>query len=234
MGGLWVDYELMTTVPGLYALGEANFSDHGANRLGASALMQGLADGYFVIPYTLGSYLSKDIATKSIPTDHEAFVAAENHCKSQLDRLMNVNGKQTVESFHRRLGLIMWDKCGMARNEAGLKEAIAEIRALREEFWNDVRVTGTQNEFNLELEKAGRVADFLELGELMCQDALQRNESCGGHFREEYQTEEGEANRDDENYMYVAAWEMKEGVSWELHKEELKYENIKIAARSYK
>ncbi|MBL7813109.1 MAG: fumarate reductase/succinate dehydrogenase flavoprotein subunit [Bacteroidetes bacterium] len=234
MGGLWVDYDLMTTVPGLYALGEANFSDHGANRLGASALMQGLADGYFVIPYTLGAYLSKDISTKSIPTDHEAFAEAEARCQSQLDKLMSVQGKQTVESFHRRLGLIMWNKCGMARNEQGLKEAIEEIRALREEFWRDVRVPGSRNEFNPELEKAGRVADFLELGELMCMDALNRNESCGGHFREEFQTEEGEALRDDEKYMYVAAWEMKDSNNWELHKEELKYENIKIAQRSYK
>ncbi len=234
MGGLWVDYELMTNVPGLYALGEANFSDHGANRLGASALMQGLADGYFVIPYTIGSYLSKDIGTKSIPTDNEAFVAAEKRCQDQLDKLMAIQGKQSVESFHRRLGLIMWDKCGMARNEKGLKEAIAEIRALREEFWSDVRVPGIQNEFNPELEKAGRVADFLELGELMCLDALERNESCGGHFREEYQTEEGEALRDDQNFMFVSAWENKGNNAWELHKEELKYENIKIAQRSYK
>ncbi len=234
MGGLWVDYELMTTVPGLYALGEANFSDHGANRLGASALMQGLADGYFVIPYTIGNYLSKEIGTKSIPTDHEAFVEAEKRCVEQLNRLMGVQGKQSVESFHRRLGLIMWNKCGMARNEQGLKEAIEEIRALREEFWKDVRVPGSQNEFNPELEKAGRVADFLELGELMCIDALNRNESCGGHFREEYQTEEGEAQRDDQNYMYVSAWENLGNNQWNLHKEELKYENIKIAARSYK
>jgi succinate dehydrogenase / fumarate reductase flavoprotein subunit len=234
MGGLWVDYELMTTVPGLYALGEANFSDHGANRLGASALMQGLADGYFVIPYTIGSYLSKEIGTKSIPTDHQAFVEAEQRCAGILDTLMGIQGKQTVESFHRRLGQIMWDKCGMARNEQGLKEAIEEIRQLREEFWKDVRIPGNRFEFNLELEKAGRVADFLELGELMCLDALQRNESCGGHFREEYQTEEGEANRDDDKYKYVAAWEFKSLKEWDLHKEELVYDNIKIAQRSYK
>jgi succinate dehydrogenase / fumarate reductase flavoprotein subunit len=234
MGGLWVDYELMTNVPGLYALGEANFSDHGANRLGASALMQGLADGYFVIPYTIGNYLSKEIGTKSIPTDHEAFVQAENKVREKLESMLKINGKQTVESFHRRLGLIMWDKCGMARNEKGLQEAIEEIRALRNEFWNDVRIPGTMNEFNPELEKAGRVADFLELGELMCIDALQRNESCGGHFREEYQTEEGEAQRDDDNFKYVSAWEYKEGNQWDLHKEELVYENIKIAQRSYK
>lgn len=234
MGGLWVDYELMTTVPGLYALGEANFSDHGANRLGASALMQGLADGYFVIPYTIGNYLSKEIATKSISVDHEAFIEAENRCQAQIIRLMNINGTQSVESFHRRLGLIMWNKCGMARNAQGLKEAIGEIRELREEFWKDVRVPGEMNEFNPELEKAGRVADFLELGELMCIDALERNESCGGHFREEYQTEEGEALRDDDKYKYVAAWELTGDYQWQMHKEELNYENIKIAQRSYK
>jgi succinate dehydrogenase / fumarate reductase flavoprotein subunit len=234
MGGLWVDYELMTNIPGLYALGEANFSDHGANRLGASALMQGLADGYFVIPYTIGSYLSNEIRTKSIPTDSDEFAAAENKVRERLQQLLYINGTQTVESFHRRLGLIMWDKCGMSRSEEGLKQAIAEIRALRDEFWKDARVPGTMDSFNPELEKAGRVADFLELGELMCIDALERNESCGGHFREEYQTEEGEAKRDDDNYMVVSAWEYKEGNAWELHKEPLVYENIKIAQRSYK
>jgi succinate dehydrogenase / fumarate reductase flavoprotein subunit len=234
MGGLWVDYELMTNIPGLYALGEANFSDHGANRLGASALMQGLADGYFVIPYTIGSYLSNEIRTKSIPTDSDEFAAAENKVRERLQQLLSIKGTQTVESFHRRLGLIMWDKCGMSRSEEGLKQAIAEIRALRDEFWKDARVPGTMDSFNPELEKAGRVADFLELGELMCIDALERNESCGGHFREEYQTEEGEAKRDDDNYMVVSAWEYKEGNAWELHKEPLVYENIKIAQRSYK
>jgi succinate dehydrogenase / fumarate reductase flavoprotein subunit len=234
MGGLWVDYELMTNIPGLYALGEANFSDQGANRLGASALMQGLADGYFVIPYTIGSYLSNEIRTKSIPTDSDEFAAAENKVRERLQQLLSINGTQTVESFHRRLGLIMWDKCGMSRSEEGLKQAIAEIRALRDEFWKDARVPGTMDSFNPELEKAGRVADFLELGELMCIDALERNESCGGHFREEYQTEEGEAKRDDDNYMVVSAWEYKEGNAWELHKEPLVYENIKIAQRSYK
>lgn len=233
MGGLWVDYDLMTTVPGMYALGEANFSDHGANRLGASALMQGLADGYFVIPITIGNYLSKEIHTKPISTDHEAFVAAEKAANDRIQQLMNINGTRTVESYHRELGLIMWNKCGMARNEKGLKEAIAEIQALRADFYKNVRIPGSINEFNPELDKAGRVADFLELGELMCVDALQRNESCGGHFREEFQTEEGEALRDDANYMYVSAWENK-GDSWELHKEELKYENIKIQQRSYK
>jgi succinate dehydrogenase / fumarate reductase flavoprotein subunit len=233
MGGLWVDYDLMTTVPGMYALGEANFSDHGANRLGASALMQGLADGYFVIPITIGNYLSKEIHTKPISTDHEAFVAAEKAANDRIQQLMNINGTRTVESYHRELGLIMWNKCGMARSEKGLKEAIAEIQALRADFYKNVRIPGSINEFNPELDKAGRVADFLELGELMCVDALQRNESCGGHFREEFQTEEGEALRDDVNYMYVSAWENK-GDSWELHKEELKYENIKIQQRSYK
>ena len=233
MGGLWVDYDLMTTVPGLYALGEANFSDHGANRLGASALMQGLADGYFVIPITIGNYLSKEIHTKPISTDHEAFVAAEKAANDRIHKLMNIQGTRSVESYHRELGLIMWNKCGMARNEKGLKEAIVEIQALRADFYKNVRIPGSVNEFNPELDKAGRVADFLELGELMCVDALNRNESCGGHFREEFQTEEGEALRDDENYMYVAAWESK-GDTWELHKEELKYENIKIQQRSYK
>ncbi|MFN3849479.1 MAG: fumarate reductase/succinate dehydrogenase flavoprotein subunit [Spirosomataceae bacterium] len=234
MGGLWVDYNLMTTVPGLYALGEANFSDHGANRLGASALMQGLSDGYFVIPYTIGAYLSTDIRTKAIPTDHPAFEEAEKQVQERLKTLLNIQGKQSPESFHKRLGKIMWEKCGMARNEKGLKEAISEIQALKKEFWSDVRVMGDIDEFNPELDKAGRVADFIELGELMCVDALNRNESCGGHFREEYQTEEGEALRDDENYMYVSAWEYKGESDWELNKEPLVYENIKIAQRSYK
>jgi len=234
MGGLWVDYELMTTVPGLYALGEANFSDHGANRLGASALMQGLADGYFVIPYTIGNYLADEIRTKAIPTDHEAFVKTEAEVRERIEKLMSIKGTQSVESFHKRLGKIMWDKCGMARNAEGLKQAIEEIQALKKEFWSDVKIPGSIEEFNPELDKAGRVADFIELGELMCKDALNRNESCGGHFREESQTEEGEALRDDENYKYVAAWEYKSDSNWELHKEELVYENIKIAARSYK
>lgn len=234
MGGLWVDYNLMTTVPGLYALGEANFSDHGANRLGASALMQGLADGYFVIPYTIGAYLANEIRTKPIALDHEGFVKAEQDVQNQIQKLLNIKGTKSVDYFHKRLGKVMWDKCGMARNAEGLKWAIEEIRKIRDEFWKDLRVPGEANEFNPELEKAGRVADFLELGELMCKDALERNESCGGHFREEYQTEEGEAERDDANFSYVAAWEMKDLGNWELHKEELKYENIKIAQRSYK
>jgi len=234
MGGLWVDYNLMTTVPGLYALGEANFSDHGANRLGASALMQGLADGYFVIPYTIGAYLANEIRVGKISTDHEAFVTAEKEVSERINKLITIQGKTSPELFHRRLGKIMWDKCGMARNAEGLKEAITEIRQLRREFWSDVKVMGKINEFNPELDKANRVADFIELGELMCIDALDRNESCGGHFREEFQTEEGEAMRDDDGYMYVSAWEHKGLEDWELHKEELVYENIKIAQRSYK
>ena len=233
MGGLWVDYELKTTIDGLYALGEANFSDHGANRLGASALMQGLADGYFVIPYTLGNYLADDIRTTSIPTDHPAFVEAERKASDRINKLMSIQGKQTVESFHKRLGKIIWDKCGMARNAEGLKQAIQEVRALKAEFWSDVRIPGEINAMNPELDKAGRVADFIELGELMCLDALERNESCGGHFREEYQTPDGEALRDDENYMYVSAWENK-GESWELHKDALNYEVVKPSQRSYK
>jgi succinate dehydrogenase / fumarate reductase, flavoprotein subunit len=234
MGGLWVDYNLMTTVPGLYALGEANFSDHGANRLGASALMQGLADGYFVLPYTIGAYVAGDIRTKAIPTDAPEFVAAEKEVQTRVEKMMNIKGTKSVDYFHKKLGKIMWDKCGMARNEAGLKEAISDIQGLIKEFWSDVRIPGDADEFNPELEKAGRVADFLELGELMCIDALNRNESCGGHFREEYQEDGGEAKRDDENYMYVAAWEFKAQSQFELHKEVLEYENVKIAQRNYK
>ncbi len=234
MGGLWVDYELQTTVKGLYALGEANFSEHGANRLGASALMQGLADGYFVIPYTLGNYLADEIRTASISTDHPAFIDAEKAVNDRIQTLMNIKGKQTVESFHKRLGLIMWDKCGMARNEKGLNEAIAQIQALKKEFWSDVRIPGEVNGMNPELDKAGRVADFIELGELMCKDALVRNESCGGHFREEYQTEDGEAKRDDENFSFVSAWEYMGESDWKLNKEELKFEIVKPTQRSYK
>ncbi|RZJ53029.1 MAG: FAD-binding protein, partial [Flavobacterium sp.] len=200
MGGVWVDYNLMTTIEGCYCIGESNFSDHGANRLGASALMQGLADGYFVLPYTIGEYLSKDIRTGKISTDLPEFVEAENNVRSQLERFMNNNGTHTVDHFHKRLGKIMWDKVGMARNAEGLNEAIDEIAALREEFYRDVKVPGDMYSFNQELEKAMRVADFLELGELFAKDALHRNESCGGHFREEYQTEDGEAQRDDENF----------------------------------
>ena len=234
MGGLWVDYELQTNVPGLYALGEANFSDHGANRLGASALMQGLADGYFVIPYTLGNNLADEIYNTPIPTTHPAFEAAEKAVAERIQTLKNINGKQSVESFHKRLGKIIWNECGMSRSEAGLKKAIADVQALKKEFWSDVRIPGEINEYNPELDKANRVADFIELGELMCVDALNRNESCGGHFREEYQTPDGEALRDDENFMYVAAWETTGEHQWQLHKEELKYEVIKPSQRNYK
>ena len=234
MGGLWVDYELMSTIPGLYVLGEANFSDHGANRLGASALMQGLADGYFVIPYTVGNYLADEIRNPIVPTNDNAFVDAEKNVSDRINRLMNIKGSQTVESFHKRLGKTMWDKCGMGRNEDGLKEALKEIRLIKEEFWKDVKIPGEIKELNPELDKAQRVADFIELGELMCMDALQRKESCGGHFREEYQTPDGEALRDDANFSYVAAWEWKGEHDWELHKEELKYEEVKPTQRSYK
>jgi succinate dehydrogenase / fumarate reductase, flavoprotein subunit len=234
MGGLWVDYELMTTVPGLYALGEANFSDHGANRLGASALMQGLADGYFVIPYTLGNYLADDINLPSISTDHPSFIQTEKEVAERIDRLMTIQGTQTVESFHKRLGKIMWDKCGMARNEAGLTQAIEEIRALKKEFWSDVKIPGIVNGVNNELDKANRVADFIELGELMCMDALNRKESCGGHFREEMQTEEGEALRNDADFSYVAAWEFTGESNWTLNKEPLTFDVAKPSQRSYK
>ena len=234
MGGLWVDYELMTTVPGLYAMGEANFSDHGANRLGASALMQGLADGYFVAPYTVGNYLSSEIFTKAIPTDHPSFVEAENAARERMNRFLNVKGKTSVEEFHKRLGKVMWEYCGMARTAAGLTKAKGLLKELREEFWRDVRVPGEFNSFNPDLDKAGRVADFIELGELMVTDALNRNESCGGHFREEYQ-DAGEAKRDDVNYRYAAAWEFKGvGVEPELHKEQLEFENVELQVRSYK
>jgi succinate dehydrogenase / fumarate reductase, flavoprotein subunit len=234
MGGLWVDYELQTSIKGLYALGEANFSDHGANRLGASALMQGLADGYFVIPYTLGNYLAGEIRNPAIDTNQQAFADTENAVAERINMLMNIKGTKSVESFHKRLGLIMWDKCGMARSEEGLKGAIADIQALKKEFWNDVRVPGEINEMNPELDKAGRVADFIELGELMCLDALTRNESCGGHFREESQTEDGEAKRDDVNFAFVSAWENKGDAGWELHKEDLSFEIVKPTQRSYK
>ncbi|HYC40630.1 MAG TPA: fumarate reductase/succinate dehydrogenase flavoprotein subunit [Chitinophagaceae bacterium] len=234
MGGLWVDYELMSTIPGLYVLGEANFSDHGANRLGASALMQGLADGYFVIPYTIGSYLSGEIRNPALPITHPAFEEAEAVVTNRITRLMNIRGKQTVESFHKRLGKIMWDKCGMSRNAEGLKQAIEEIRELKKSFWEDVRVPGEVNEMNPELDKAGRVADFIELGELMCIDALHREESCGGHFREEYQTPDGEALRDDDGFMYAAAWEWKGEGEWKLHREQLQYDVVQPTQRSYK
>ena len=234
MGGLWVDYELQTSIKGLYALGEANFSDHGANRLGASALMQGLADGYFVIPYTLGNYLADEIRNPAIDTNQQAFIDTEAKVADRINHFINIKGTKSVESFHKRLGLIMWDKCGMARSAEGLKTAIAEIQALKKEFWSDVRVPGEVNEMNPELDKAGRVADFIELGELMCVDALQRAESCGGHFREESQTEDGEAKRDDVNFAYVSAWENKGDAGWELHKEDLSFEIVKPTQRSYK
>ncbi|AMM52645.1 succinate dehydrogenase [Rufibacter sp. DG15C] len=234
MGGLWVDYNLMTTIPGLYATGECNFSDHGANRLGASALMQGLADGYFVIPYTIGDYLAQNPTTR-VETSHPAFKEAEQAVRADVDRLLSINGNRTVDDFHKALGLLMWDYCGMARNAEGLQYAKQEIRKLREDFWKDVKILGTNEELNVTLEKAGRVADFLELGELMVDDALNRNESCGGHFREEYQTPENEALRDDENYAYVAAWEYSGPNQQQvLHKEDLKFENVKLTQRSYK
>ena len=235
MGGTWVDYNLQTTIPGCFSIGESNFSDHGANRLGASALMQGLADGYFVLPYTIGDYLAADIRTGAISTDSPEFEEAEQNVRSQVERLLNTNGTKPVDYFHKRLGKIMWDKVGMSRNIQGLTEAQEEIAQIREEFWNDVRVPGTADSFNPELAKALRVADFLELGELFAKDALHRNESCGGHFREEYQTEDGEALRDDDNFAYVAAWEYKGKPSDAvLHKEDLKFENIKLVQRSYK
>ena len=234
MGGLWVDYHLMSNLPGLFVLGEANFSDHGANRLGASALMQGLSDGYFVIPYTIGDHLAK-AALPKIPEDHPACVEALQNAQSRIDRLLSVRGSRTVDSFHRQLGQIMWDYCGMARNKAGLETAISQIRELREQFWKDVRVLGSGETLNQSLEKAGRVADFLEFGELMCVDALHREESCGGHFREEHQTEEGEAKRNDEDFSYVAAWEFHDvGEAPTLHKEPLSFPNVPPTTRSYK
>ncbi len=234
MGGLWVDYNLMTTIPGCYALGEANFSDHGANRLGASALMQGLADGYFVIPYTVGDYLA-GIGPKPVDAKHPAFKEAEDKVKEATKKLLSINGTQTVTHYHRELGKIMWNYCGMARTAEGLTKAKGMVKELREDFWKNVKITGSGEELNQNLEKAGRVADFLELGELMINDALERNESCGGHFRVEYQTDENEARRDDDHYAYVAAWQYKgEGQPEELHKEELKFENVKLTQRSYK
>ena len=235
MGGLWVDYNLETNVPGLFALGEANFSDHGANRLGASALMQGLADGYFVIPYTIGTFLSNDIRTPNFDPDGEAFMEAEKAVKDRIEQVLSVKGSQSVESFHRRLGKIMWDYCGMSRNADGLRSARQMVVELRKEFYQDVFVPGSNDEYNPELEKALRVADFMEMGEVMILDALNREESCGGHFREEYQTEEGEALRRDDEFAYVAAWAY---TGWDeepvLHKEELMFENVELKTRSYK
>ena len=235
MGGLWVDYNLMSNVPGLFVLGEANFSDHGANRLGASALMQGLADGYFVIPYTIGDYLAPLLGTKPVPVDDPVFAEAEKAIDDQVRKLLSINGNKTVDELHRELGKVVWDNCGMARSEQSLSKALSEIPAIREEFWKNVRVLGENESRNQSLEKAGRVADFLEFNELMCLDALHRNESCGGHFREEYQTEDGEALRDDEHFAYVGAWEWN-GVGNEptLHKEELNFEFVHPSTRSYK
>jgi succinate dehydrogenase / fumarate reductase flavoprotein subunit len=235
MGGLWVDYDLQTTIPGLYAIGECNFSDHGGNRLGASALMQGLADGYFILPYTIGDYLSHKFAEPKTDTKAPEFDEAEKAVKEKIAKLFAIKGKESVDSMHKRLGHLMWEYVGMARSAEGLQKGIEEIKKLREEFWSNVCVPDTNEEFNQELEKALRLADFLEIGELMARDALNRNESCGGHFRVEYQTPDGETKRDDENYMYVAAWEYKgDNQEPELHKEPLTYENIKIATRNYK
>jgi succinate dehydrogenase / fumarate reductase flavoprotein subunit len=234
MGGLWVDYNLMSSIPGLHVLGEANFSDHGANRLGASALMQGLADGYFVIPYTIGDYLASN-KLPEVTTDHPEFVAARTAVEERTNRLLAIQGTRTVDSFHRELGKILWDHCGMARNAEGLKKALEEIPKLRAEFWRDVKVPGTGAELNQSLEKAGRVADFLEFGELMCLDALHREESCGGHFRTEHQTPDGEAKRNDDEFAYVAAWEYAgDGKPPILNKEPLVFENVHLSTRSYK
>ncbi len=234
MGGLWVDYNLQTNIPGLFALGECNFSDHGANRLGASALMQGLADGYFVIPYTIGTFLADEIRTPPFSTDHAAFDEAEKDTNDRIDQLLGVRGSTTVEEFHRRLGLIMWEYCGMSRNADGLRLAQGQVQELRKEYWSNVIVPGGKLEFNPELEKAIRVADFMELGEMMIEDALDRNESCGGHFREEYKTPEGEALRRDDEYTYVSAWEWQEGENSILHKENLVFEEVELKTRSYK
>ena len=234
MGGLWVDYNLMSSIPGLYVMGEANFSDHGANRLGASALMQGLADGYFVIPYTIADYLSGNTGGFS-DTSASEFIETEKGIQDNIQRMLSIKGSQTVDEIHKKLGLVMWENVGMARNKEGLKKAIIEIPKLRKEFWEDVNIPGSSNSMNTELEKAGRLADFLELGELMARDALEREESCGGHFREEFQTEENEAKRDDKNFTFVSAWEFK-GVEKEpvVHKEDLVFENVKLTTRSYK
>lgn len=235
MGGIWVDYNLQTTIPGLYAIGEANFSDHGGNRLGASALMQGLADGYFILPYTIGDYLSHKIQEPKTDINHPAFAEAEKAVKEKINKLLSIKGKRSVDDIHKQLGLVMWDYVGMARNEAGLKKALELIKELKKEFWSNVYVAGENGEFNQELEKALRLADFLEMGELMALDALNRKESCGGHFREEMQTEDGETKRDDENFMYVAAWEYKgDNVAPEMHKEPLNYEFVKPSTRNYK
>jgi succinate dehydrogenase / fumarate reductase flavoprotein subunit len=234
MGGLWVDYNLQSTIPGLFVLGEANFSDHGANRLGASALMQGLADGYFIIPYTLGNYLANE-KISTVQTSHDSFKAAENNVKNEITKMMSIKGNRTVDSFHKELGRVMWEYCGMSRNAEGLTKALEAIPKIKEEFWNNVKISGESNYMNPELEKAGRVADFIELGELMCRDALERKESCGGHFRDEFQTSDNEALRDDTNFCHASTWEYQgSNQKHTLHKEELKFENVKLAARSYK
>jgi succinate dehydrogenase / fumarate reductase flavoprotein subunit len=234
MGGLWVDYNLMSTIPGLFVIGEANFSDHGANRLGASALMQGLADGYFIIPYTIGGYLSSE-SFEAVTSSHHAFLEAADSAGKRINRLLSVRGKRTVDEFHRQLGLIMWEYCGMSRNNSGLKKAKATIQGLRNEFWEDVLVPGACESFNQSLERAGRVADFLEFAELMVDDALARQESCGGHFNEAYQTEEGEPLRDDQHFCHVAGWEFSgQETPPVFHKEPLTFENVSLARRSYK
>jgi succinate dehydrogenase / fumarate reductase flavoprotein subunit len=235
MGGIWVDYELQTTVPGLFCAGEANFSDHGANRLGASALMQGLADGYFVLPYTIQNYLADDISTPRMTTEEREFEDAEKSAKDRLDKIMSINGKRSVDSIHKELGLVMWDFVGMARNKEGLQQAIEKIQAIKKEFWTNVRIPGSAEDMNAELEKAGRLADFIEIGELMARDALHREESCGGHFREEYQTEDGEALRQDDKFTYTACWQYKgEDQVPELHREDLTFEVVKLVQRNYK
>lgn len=233
MGGLWVDYELMTTIPGLYAVGECNFSDHGANRLGANSLLQASVDGYFILPNTINNYLASELKNDSVETSHPAFAKAEEETKANIDRILNIKGTKTVDHFHRELGKVMWQECAMSRNKEGLKNAIREIQSIKEAFWSDVKVTGNSNELNTELEKALRLADFIELGILMCTDALQREESCGAHFREEFQTEDGEAVRIDEEYAYVSAWEYQDG-DFKLHQETLEFEFVKPTVRSYK
>ena len=237
MGGLWVDYNLESTIPGMFVGGEANFSDHGANRLGASALMQGLSDGYFVLPYTVGNYLGEQGVQSAgkVTIEHPAFAEAEDRVRARIDKLQSINGSESPRSFHKRLGNIIWEYCGMARSEEGLTTAIEKIKELRKDFWSNLRVVGEAGNINPELERAGRVADFIEFGELMCRDALMREESCGGHFRIEHQTEEGEALRDDENFTFTGVWEyLGENIDPRLHKEELIYENVKLATRSYK
>jgi succinate dehydrogenase / fumarate reductase flavoprotein subunit len=234
MGGLWVDYHLMTTIPGLFCAGEANFSDHGANRLGASALMQGLADGYFILPYTIPNYIASNSLEK-VDTSHPAFAAVKEEVSQRISKLLSIQGKRTVDSFHKELGKLIWDNCGMARSAEGLRTNLARVPELREEFWHNLKIIGTGAELNQSLEKAGRVADFLELGELMCLDALVREESCGGHFRVESQTPDGEALRNDERFSFVSAWEWKgEGQEWALHQEPLAFEYVHLAQRSYK